>query len=236
MLFYITVKEPKKGATDASPTTVHEAPSFRSVLKLLYSSKVFVFLAIASGLHAFCIYGLFNWTPSFLSRLHGMKNVDIGVSLGLIFGFGGATGTWFGGFLTDYFGKKDKRYYLRIPAYAIFISFFFIAGTVFIRNTSLTLFCLAGCAFLQGLYLGPSIAVAHSLVPANMRALTSAILFLVINLVGLGFGPLVVGLISDLLKPSLRVESLRWAMSILLLVSITAGLLFLRAAKKMVEN
>ena len=65
------------------------------------------------------------------------------------------------------------------------------------------------------MYLGPSISVAHRLVPASMRALTSAVFFLVINFIGLGFGPLVVGMISDMLKPALGVESLRWAMSII---------------------
>ncbi len=105
----------------------------------------------------------------------------------------------------------------------------------FLQNTFFTLFCLGGCAFLQSMYLGPSIAVAHSLVPAPMRALTSAILFFVMNLVGLGFGPLVVGLISDLLKPSLGIESFRWALSILLLVGFAAAFMFLSAAKKMAQ-
>ena len=74
LLFYTTVKEPKKGATDAITATAVETPSLRTVLKLLYSNKIFVFLAMATGLHVFCIYGLLNWAPSFLSRLHGMKN------------------------------------------------------------------------------------------------------------------------------------------------------------------
>ena len=217
-------------------STAGETPSLRTVLKLLYSSKVFVYLAMATGLHVFCIYGLLNWAPSFLSRLHGMKNADIGVSLGLIFGFGGAIGTWAGGFLTDHFGKKDKRYYLKIPAYAILLSILFTAGTLFLQNTYFTLFCLGGCAFLQSMYLGPSIAVAHSLVSAPMRALTSAILFFVLNLVGLGFGPLVVGFISDLLKPALGIESLRWALSILLIISVVSATLFFTAAKKMVVD
>ena len=213
--------------------TAGETHSLRTVLKILFSNKVFVYLAAATGLHVFCIYGLLNWAPSFLSRLHGMKSADIGVSLGLIFGIGGGIGTYAGGFLTDRLGKKDKRWYLKIPAYAIIISLLFTAGTIFLQNTYLTLFCLGACAFLQSMYLGPSIAVAHSLVPASMRALTSAILFFVLNLVGLGFGPLVVGLISDFLKSSLGVESLRWALSIIFPMSIAAALLFFTAAKKM---
>jgi MFS family permease len=231
LLFYFTVKEPKKGATDVISATAGETHSLRTVLKILFSNKVFVFLAAATGLHVFCIYGLLNWAPSFLSRLHGMKSADIGVSLGLIFGFGGGIGTWAGGFLTDRFGKKDKRWYLKLPAYAILISLLFTAGTIFIQNNYLTLICLGGCAFLQSMYLGPSIAVAHSLVPASMRALTSAILFFVLNLVGLGFGPLVVGLISDLLKPTQGIESLRWALSIILPLSLASAALFLKAAK-----
>jgi hypothetical protein len=83
------------------------------------------------------------------------------------------------------------------------------------------------------MYLGPSLAVAHSLVPASMRSLTSAVFFLVINLIGLGFGPLVVGFISDLLKPSLGVESLRWALSIVIFVSIASTAMFFATAKKL---
>src|ERR1700761_5477720 len=82
LLFYITVKEPRRGATDVQ-ASVNEPQSLAEVLKVLYSSKTFVFLAIASALNVFCIYGLLNWTPSFLERLHGMKNSEVGALLGL---------------------------------------------------------------------------------------------------------------------------------------------------------
>ena len=123
-----------------------------------------------------------------------------------------------------------------IPAYASLLSILFAAGALFLRNTFLSIFCSGCCALLQSMYLGPSIAVAHSLVPASMRALTSAILFLVLNLVGLGFGPLVIGIISDRLAPALGTESLRWAMSITLLVSLASTLLFFRTAQKLVVD
>jgi len=125
---------------------------------------------------------------------------------------------------------------LKIPAYATLLSIVFAAGTIFLQNIVLTMFCLGVCTFLHSMYLGPSIAVAHSLVPAPMRALTSAILFFVLNLLGLGFGPLVVGVISDLLKPALGIESLRWALSTILFISVASATLFLTAAKKMVVD
>ncbi len=236
LLFYATVKEPKKGATDSGLITANKSHSFGEALKMLYSSKTFVFLSLAAALNVFCIYGLINWAPSFMARLHGMKNSEIGASLGLIYGIGGALGSFAGGFLTDRLGKKDKRWYLKVPAYAIVITIPAATGALFFHNTLFSLSCLALCASLQSVYLGPSLAVAHSLVPASMRALTSSIFFLVINLIGLGFGPLIVGIISDLLTPALGVESLRWALSIIIMMSFASAILFFGTAKKLIVD
>lgn len=236
LLFYATVKEPQRGATDSPARTAHTAHSFGQVVKLLYSKKAFVYLALGSGLHVFCIYGLFNWEPSFLARLHGMKNSDIGVALGLIFGFTGAFGTFAGGYLSDYVGKTDKRWYVKIPTYAIVTSLPFVVGTLFSRDTFVSLCCLGVCSFLYSMYLGPTIAVAHALVPASMRSLTSAILFLVLNLIGLGFGPLVVGMLSDWLTPTLGTEALRWAMASILVASTGAVVLFFGASRRLSEE
>jgi MFS family permease len=233
MLFYASVKEPKRAATDVTATPITVNQSLGKVLRQLYSSNTFVYLALATGLHVFCIYGLVNWAPSFLSRLHGMKSSEIGATLGPILGFGGAIGSFAGGFLTDHFGKKDKRWYLKIPAYAIILSIFFAAGTIFLSSKSLSLMCLGFCASLQSTYLGPSIAVAHSLVPASMRSLTSAVLFFVLNLIGLGLGPLVVGIVSDRLSPTLGNESLRWAMSIIIVIGAVSAILFFVTARKL---
>jgi MFS family permease len=234
ILFYFSVKEPRRGATDENVLT--ETHSFKQVIKLLYAKKTFVYLALATGLLVFCIYGLANWAPSFLQRLHGLKSSETGSLLGPIFGFGGAIGSFAGGFLTDRFGKKDQRWYLKIPAYAIIISIPCEAGALFLQNTFLSATCLGLCVLLHSMYLGPAIAVAHSLVPASMRSLTSAVLFFALNLIGLGFGPLVVGMISDLLAPTLGVESLRWAMSIVLIVSVASIALFFVTAKKLLVD
>jgi predicted MFS family arabinose efflux permease len=228
LLFYATVREPRRGATDSSQA--EESHTFWGVVKLLFSSRTFVHLAIATSLLVFCIYGMSNWASSFLARLHGMKTAQIGVALGLAFGIGGGIGSFGGGWLTDRFGKNDKSWYLRIPGFAILLSILFESIALFTPYTGLSVIAFGCVAALHSMYLGPSLSVAHSLVPASMRALTSAVLFFCLNLIGLGLGPPVVGAIADKLKPALGVESLRWAMSAVMLVSAAAMILFFKTA------
>ena len=73
---------------------------------------------------------------------------------------------------------------------------------------------------LANAYLGATIATVHGLVGLKMRALASAILFFILNIIGLGAGPSSVGLLSDLLQPSFGVESLRYALLILVPLAI----------------
>ena len=88
---------------------------------------------------------------------------------------------------------------------------------------------------LMLVYYGPIIAIAHMLVPANMRAFTSAVLMLVLNLFGLGLGPFVTGLLSDSLVAHLGMaeHSLRYAISFAVLFSLLGGLLFWRASNSL---
>jgi len=76
------------------------------------------------------------------------------------------------------------------------------------------------------LYLGPSIAITHSLVPAKMRAFSSAVLFFILNAIGLGLGPLVIGMLSDYLEPSLGSDALRWAFTVTFATGIISAILY----------
>lgn len=233
VLFYFTVKEPKRGASEGDTgTTAVPEHTLGQVIKLLLSKKSFIFLAAATGLHTFCTYGIGNWMPPFLYRIHGMSSLEIGTSLGLIVGLGGGIGTFSGGIIADKLGKTDKSWYLKISAYAILAALPFAVGVFFLKSSMAVLICLSFANIFYSMFLGPSIAITHSLVPVSMRAFSSAILFFVLNLIGLGMGPLVIGVVSDLLSPQLGVESLRWALAGTIVVSITAATLFLTAGKK----
>lgn len=206
-----TIKEPIRGISEGRMVNTAVAP-LGDVLSLLWSRRSFRHMAFAAGLNAFAAYGTVNWQASFFIRSHEMSTGELGTWLALSSGLLGAVGILFGGIIADKLAPRDKRWYMWVPAIVGFIGVpFFIA--VFLtesKYTALILSCIPGT--LINVYLGNSIATAHALVGARMRAMASAILFFILNLIGLGMGPSAVGFLSDYLEPSLGVESLRYAM------------------------
>ena len=94
-----------------------------------------------------------------------------------------------------------------------------------------------GSILVANAYLGASIAVMHGLVGAQMRAVASAIFFLILNIIGLGLGPFTVGLCSDFLSSEFGKESLRYAMvTIIPVVGVWSAAHFFLAAKTLRED
>jgi hypothetical protein len=93
-------------------------------------------------------------------------------------------------------------------------------------NTTLIIAAMIPSQILGALYLGPCIATCHNLVSPGMRAMASAILYFVLNLIGLGLGPLTVGILSDAFASIYGDNNLRYAMATTLTISLV-GVFFL---------
>jgi len=233
---YFTVKEPLKGMSDIASDHKVDSYSFKEGLKILLSKKTFIFVALGTGFHTFVNYGMGNWFPSFLARMHGMDTMSIGIWMGMSVGIGGGIGTFVGGYLADRLRHKDLRWYCWISAWSNLLLMIPLAILFFHGNTNLVIAVTFLTNFLGALYLGPSIAVAHSLVNAKMRAFASAILFFTLNLIGLGLGPLAIGMLSDYLTPMYGDEGLRWAMTISFGAAFMAMLMFYKASQTYRED
>jgi len=210
-----TVKEPIRGLIENKVASDEQVP-FKQVVTVLWKRKTFRHLALASGLNAFAGYGTANWLASFFIRSHEMTTGELGTWLALSTGLFGAIGILSGGILADKLGKTDKRWYLWVPGIATILVAPFMLFTLLTGSQYAALLCAFIPGLLQNVYLGNSIATTHSLVGLRWRSTSSAILFLVLNIIGLGLGPFAVGYLSDLLSPSLGSESLRYAMAALL--------------------
>jgi MFS family permease len=217
LLVRLTVAEPKREILAGPQPQARE--SLGETLRFMGKLPSFRHMALGASLHALYGYGAANWIPAFLIRVHHMSKPTVGLWLFVTTMSFGVLGTFLGGFITDRVSKHDPSWYLRVPAIAsgCAIPFAFIFYLYPVTSTAL-LMSVPG-VLLGGVYLGPTFAMTQSLVRPQMRALASSIL-LFINLIGLGLGPLLVGKLSDMMRPSYGDESLRYA---LLIVVVTAS-------------
>ncbi len=236
LLVRYTIREPKRGQSDDASSVGGGAPqqtTFKETVSVLLGLRSFRFFALGAGLAAFTSYGIGNFMPSFLIRTYGFNNLEVGTSLALITGIGGAIGTFLGGYLADKFGKYDQRWYLWISGIPALISLPAVLFALFSGNSELTLAGLFIGTMSGAFYLGPTIAMTHTLLSPSMRAMGSAVLFLILNLIGLGLGPLFVGMVSDALVGTYGDESLRYSLAITSLVGLLSAISYFIAAGRL---
>ena len=110
----------------------------------------------------------------------------------------------------------------------------FLFAFILADSGSAALLAYVPISFLSATWSAPTYACIQGLVSLRMRAMASAVLLFVLNLIGLGMGPWSVGLLSDYMEPTLGVESLRYAMLYLIPgASVWSAVHFLLAAKSL---
>ncbi|MGC1303025.1 MAG: MFS transporter [Caulobacteraceae bacterium] len=234
LLILAVVREPARGAQD-DRSLVHEIEPARlgEVIRMFFGNPVLLWTALGTGLAAFVGYGMGNWTPSFLIRhqhmtllqLSGVYSICIGAALGL--------GTWLSGYLADRLSKANPRAYAMIPMWGSILAMPFVIVAFLSNSWMVSLGCLTVSGALGIVYLAPALAVVQNAVPPQARSTAGALLLLVLNLIGLGGGPVCVGLLSDALKPRYGVDSLQIALlSMTPMMLVVAGV-FLLASRAM---
>jgi MFS family permease len=182
-----------------------------TVFPMLARKPAFWLLAFASSASSLCGYGLALWTPSVLNRSFGLDLISTANFLASLLLIGGCAGVFAGGWFADRLGKMDRGWYAKLPAIA-----WIITAPAWAIGLSVPSLWVAWPLLLVGnalniLWLGPVSTAVQHLVTRPMRATASASFLLINNLIGLGVGPLLIGHVSDLLKKSYGIESLRYA-------------------------
>jgi predicted MFS family arabinose efflux permease len=231
-LLLLTVREPLRGRWDRG-SRADDKPSFRQTLAVLRTRRSFWYVALGSSLSAYVGYGNGNFFPSYLIRNHGMSVAEVGLVLSLVAGSTGAIGTFAGGYIADRLAARDRRWYAWVPMAGGALGFLPGLYVLLGDDTLSVLTVLFFVSILNALYLGPSIAISHAMVRPRMRALTSAVLFFVLNMIGLGLGPFLTGLTSDLLQPVAGDNNLRYAMVSTACIGTLATLMYYLASRSL---
>ena len=210
-LFIFTVPEPPRGHIEKIADT-GLAPRFSETLTFLLSQRTFVFIALGCAMASFGGYAGNTFVPSLFARVFHLDPEMRGFLIGGLFGVVGGIGTYFSGVLADWLGKRDVRWNMWVILVIIFSALPFFPLYFLSDNFYVAVLCSLVPTMNGAAYLAPSYAMIQSLVPLRMRAQAAAILLFTLNIIGFGTGPWLVGLESDLLKPMLGVDSIRWAM------------------------
>lgn len=162
--------------------------------------RTFFYHNMGFALCSFISYGSASWLPTFFIRIHGFTQTQIGIwygSIVIIFGTAGIiSGGILAGKLTER-GMKDAKMRIGFIAAGLHLPL----GLLFplIPNGNLALLILCPAVFTIAMPFGVAPAAIQEMMPNRMRGQASAIYLFVVNLIGLGFGPLAVALCTDYL-------------------------------------
>jgi MFS family permease len=242
LLMRLTLRELPRGFSDPVRAVV-EPPPVGQVMRALLAKTSFRHLAFAAALHNFAVYGVGNWYAAFLMRSHGMNVAEAGTILALCTVIGGAAGTYFGGMLSDRLAARrhDSRYYLWVPALSLIVGFPLSQGVLLFDDTSIVIALLSPVVMCSAAYLAPSITATYGLVGIRERARARAVLLFIINLIGLGLGPLFAGFASDglrqmflgrgLSEAEALGEGLRWSLRLVVVSNLWSAAHYFIAAR-----
>lgn len=231
LLVRYTMIEPPRGFADGVPPPPKGKVSIKAGMAVLWRVRTTRHVVTGVTLTALVGYGTIVWNPAFLMRSHGMTASEVGMILGPLLGVVGGLGVWIGGMLADKLTAINQSWNAWIVGVAKLSAVPFIIAFYTIDNTFWALAAYIPAVFLGAFYLGPSFAMIQSLTPLRSRALASAVMLLILNLFGLGFGPQLVGLASDLMNASFGQESLRYALIGAALINIWACFHYYLAGK-----
>jgi len=209
---------------------------FREALRKVLRTRSLAFVIAATAVQSLGGYSILSWGPTFLIRVHEMNRIDVGVWLGVTIGVCGSVGAFVGGRLADVYGRRDERWYMRLPAIQALLGVPFALGFLLAPDPQLALYSFIPFYLLGAMYVGPMFSMTQSLVVPQMRATASAINLFIVNMIGLGLGPLVVGFLNDLLAESLGDGAIRYSLTIVAVLGGLASILFWQASTQLRED
>ncbi|MEJ7932921.1 MFS transporter [Sphingobium sp. AN558] len=229
LLLICLVPEPRRGGMDGG--VVQPKASLRDTAKIFFRTPTIISTALACAIGGIPNYALMAWMPGYMIRVLGMTLTQVSIYLSLTIAIAMGAGTWLSGFFADRFGAGDSRAYAWVSGAAMIGAVPFLIMGLCVQRWQIALPLLGlslGCA---GAYLTPAVGFIQNSVNASQRSAAAALQLLLVNLIGMGIGPLYVGMVSDWLHPGHGTASLRIALAGLVPFLIAAAIANLVTAR-----
>jgi len=215
--------QPAGGATN-------QTNLFRDIA-LLWSSATYRNLLYSATLASMGGYAVISWIPALLIRDYGLTTTFVGTVLALTNGVVGGLGTYFAGVFADRSARNRTDGPYRVAAMVCAGASVFLFAAIAVPSLTLTLILLVPGFFCYLAWMGPNWAMVQEIAPKSARATASAFVLFILNLVGLGLGPLGVGILSDVFSGVGFANGLQLAMLVSVICFPLAAYFFLRAGR-----
>jgi MFS family permease len=227
LVFWLSVREPRRGTFDATPPA--EAP-LGETLRALWRLRSFRWLVLGGGLASFAGTGFGNWVPTLFMRVHGLSPAD--VSIYAWFNVPPAMlGTLLTGLVADRLARRDARWLMIVAALGVTLSLPFLVAICVWPDARGAMWFAIPSGILGAGWAPAVYTAAQNLALPHMRALAASLLVLSLTLLGQGAGPLVVGALNDWLEPRFGVEAVRYSLVIVLATSLAGAAMLALAAR-----
>ncbi|MGY8772719.1 MAG: spinster family MFS transporter [Gammaproteobacteria bacterium] len=229
----LTLREPSRGAMEFNDQTKIEKPPFMESLKTLLKIPAWWAMCLGIAFGSFVSYATSAFHTKYLVALDPSYDFKtLVIILGVMNGTTYAGGAFFGARLADKWGKKDIRAYGWLPAISIALCLPIGMGAWWSSSIEMNLVFSTLFLLFLGVYLGPSFAIAQTLAPISMRAMSTALFFFILNMIALGGGPTFAGWLIDVFKENYgEVESIRYAMTVTSVLFIPSIISFMVVAR-----
>ena len=213
LVIWLVVPEPKRGLSDAQTAMEEGKPTLAQGFATLFANRAALHLIAGFTLTSMIGYGHTAFGPAYLIRSFGLTKLQIAWYIAPAAAVILTVAAIISGRVADRLARKrglpvqaTMVAVLKTCALPFTITFYLATST----SVALTAYF---CAILfSTVYLGATFSLIQSEAPVRQRATWAAITLLINNMIGLGLGPVLVGAISDALKPTYGAESLRYAM------------------------
>lgn len=233
LLMWLTVDEPQRAVQASNP---QKKSLLIEALKAIWSDKGLFHTMLGVAITGIVTFGALAWNATFIIRAHGLSQLQTGIFLALTIGVLGGLMTFASGKLADRLGASNPRWRFGIVIAAILAAKPFVIGFLLLESTVAALTMMAVSASVASVFWGPSYAFLHGRVRPDLRPMATAIYMFAFNMIGVGVGPTVIGIASDMLFSDAGLRSLGYAIMLVQVAGIWAAWHYWQAMKTMISG
>ncbi len=197
VLLVLLIGEPERGKLDGA-SAAQEVPPMMTVIRRFWTWPTMRHMLIGATIAGMVGFGLNGFLAAYLARRYGFSLIEAGTVAGLVASLPAAISVVGAGWVSDRMAARgNRRGYALFPAITLLISAPLYAFAITRDNPVLLVGLVAVCALIQFTYLGPTAGTFQNMLGPRMRATGTAFTNVIYTLVAGGFGPLLLGVLSD---------------------------------------